>query len=230
MSKTAFLFPGQGSQFAGMGQTLAHSYPEARRVFEEADAALGFSLSKLCFEGPEEQLWLTENTQPAMLAVSVAALAVLRGKGVTPDYVAGHSLGEYSALVAAGSLDFGAAVQLVLDQSASMGWAAGTSGATRLAVLKDAASLFTTLIQKNNGIGIIRFDQDAYPPNDPTFGGMAITKVLNDGFGDPTRIAAAGVIAAHGAHGDTSVGDGLEMGLGVDPPRSDCCVARKFSG
>jgi hypothetical protein len=87
------------------------------------------------------------------------------------------------------------AVQLVLDQSGSMAWAAGTSGATRLEVLKDAASLFASLIQKNNGIGIIRFDQDAYPPNDPTYGGMAITKVLNDGFGDPTRIAAAGVIA-----------------------------------
>jgi hypothetical protein len=104
------------------------------------------------------------------------------------------------------------AVQLVLDQSGSMAWAAGTSGATRLEVLKDAAGLFASLIQKNNGIGIIRFDQDAYPPDDPTYGGMAITKVLNDGFGDPTRIAALGVIATHGAHGDTSVGDGLEMG------------------
>jgi hypothetical protein len=104
------------------------------------------------------------------------------------------------------------AVQLVLDQSGSMAWDAGTSGVTRLQVLKDAASLFASLIQRNNGIGIIRFDQDAYPPNHATYGGMAITKVLNDGFGDPTRIAAAGVIAAHGAHGDTSVGDGLEMG------------------
>jgi [acyl-carrier-protein] S-malonyltransferase len=113
MSMTAFLFPGQGSQFAGMGKTLAQAYPEARRVFEEADAALGFPLSKMCFEGPEEELRLTENTQPAMLTASVAALAVLRGKGVAPDYVAGHSVGEYAALVAAGSLDFGAAVQLV---------------------------------------------------------------------------------------------------------------------
>ena len=103
------------------------------------------------------------------------------------------------------------AVQLSLDQSGSMAWAAGTSGAIRLQVLKDAANLFASLIQKNNGIGIIRFDQDAYPPNHPTYGGMAITKVLNDGFGDAARVTALGVIAAHGAHGDTSVGDGLEM-------------------
>jgi len=103
------------------------------------------------------------------------------------------------------------AVQLALDQSGSMAWAAGTSGTTRLQVLIDAANLFASLIQKNNGIGIIRFDQDAYPPNDPTYGGMQITKVLSDGFGDGTRLAALGVIAAHGTHGDTSVGDGLEM-------------------
>ncbi len=103
------------------------------------------------------------------------------------------------------------AVQFALDQSGSMGWAAGTSGATRLQVLVDAANLFATLIQKDNGIGIIRFDHDAYPPNDPTYGGMPITAVASDGFGDPTRLTAFGVIAAHGAHGNTSVGDGLEM-------------------
>lgn len=113
MSKIAFLFPGQGSQHAGMGRSLADSYPVARAVCEEADRVLGFRLSALCFEGPEEQLKLTENTQPALLATSVAALAVLREKGVEPDYVAGHSLGEYSALVAAGSLGFGDALRLV---------------------------------------------------------------------------------------------------------------------
>jgi [acyl-carrier-protein] S-malonyltransferase len=110
---TAFLFPGQGSQFAGMGQSLAENFPEARRKFEEADDALGFALSKLCFEGPDEELKRTENTQPALLAVSIAALAVLEKETGAPDYVAGHSLGEYSALVAAGSLEFRDALRLV---------------------------------------------------------------------------------------------------------------------
>ena len=96
-----------------MGKALADTYPAARRVFEEADDALGFPLSRLCFEGPEDQLKLTENTQPALLTVSTAAFAVLREKGLAPDYVAGHSLGEYSALVAAGSLKFADAVRLV---------------------------------------------------------------------------------------------------------------------
>ncbi len=113
LMKTAFLFPGQGSQFAGMGKSLAQSFPSARAIFEEADRALGFSLSGLCFEGPEDALKLTENTQPAILTVSVAAYTVLRENGYQPDYVAGHSLGEYSALVAAGSLRFTDAVQLV---------------------------------------------------------------------------------------------------------------------
>jgi [acyl-carrier-protein] S-malonyltransferase len=113
MVKTAFLFPGQGSQFAGMGRSLAENFPAARERFDQADDALGFSLSRLCFEGPDEELKLTENTQPAMLAVSIAAWSVLRNEAGEPDYVAGHSLGEYSALVAAGSLDFSDALRLV---------------------------------------------------------------------------------------------------------------------
>jgi [acyl-carrier-protein] S-malonyltransferase len=111
--KTAFLFPGQGSQYVGMGKTLADKFPVAREIFQEADSALGFPLSKMCFEGSAEALQLTENTQPALLTVSIAAFRVLQEQGLKPDYVAGHSLGEYSALVAAGSLQFAAAVRLV---------------------------------------------------------------------------------------------------------------------
>jgi [acyl-carrier-protein] S-malonyltransferase len=113
MSRVAFVFPGQGSQYAGMGKELAETFPAAREVFEEADRVLGFSISQLCFSGSEEALKLTENTQPALLTASVAAYRVLEQKGVCPDYVAGHSLGEYSALVAAGALKFADAVRLV---------------------------------------------------------------------------------------------------------------------
>jgi [acyl-carrier-protein] S-malonyltransferase len=120
MSKLAFLFPGQASQYPGMGRDLAENFPESRKVFEEADAAVGFALSKLCFEGPEETLKLTENTQPAILTVSSAAYRALEKRGVTPDFVAGHSLGEYSALVAAGSLEFTDAVKLVHNRGRYM--------------------------------------------------------------------------------------------------------------
>ena len=104
MGKLAFIFPGQGSQKAGMGKELADAFPEARAVFEQVDAALGERLSTLCFEGPDEQLKLTANTQPSILTVSSAAAAILAKAGIVPDFVAGHSLGEYSALVAAGAL------------------------------------------------------------------------------------------------------------------------------
>lgn len=120
MPLTAFLFPGQGSQAPGMGRELAERHPVARAVFDQADEALGFSLSRLCFDGPAEELRLTKNTQPAILTVSVATLAVLREKGVRADYVAGHSLGEYSALVAAGSIAFADAVRLVRTRGACM--------------------------------------------------------------------------------------------------------------
>src|SRR5271157_2256723 len=113
MGKVAFMFPGQASQYPGMGKELAEKYPAARAVFEEADQALGFSISKMCFEGSEEELKLTANTQPAILTVSVAAYRVVAEKGLAPDFVAGHSLGEYSALVAVGSLNFSDAVRLV---------------------------------------------------------------------------------------------------------------------
>src|SRR5665213_1247820 len=134
--KTAFLFPGQGSQFAGMGKSHAENFEVARQAFEEADEAVGFSLSKLCFEGPEEDLKLTENTQPALLAVSVAAWRVLRVEVGAPDYVAGHSLGEYSALVAAGSLDFAAALRLVRKRGQYMQEAVPAGVGAMAALLK----------------------------------------------------------------------------------------------
>ena len=109
----AFLFPGQGSQTVGMGQRLVETFPEARAVFEEADAALGESLSRLIFEGPAETLTLTEHTQPAILTMSTAAYRVLSRRGFEPAMVAGHSLGEYSAHVAAGTMAFADAVRLV---------------------------------------------------------------------------------------------------------------------
>jgi [acyl-carrier-protein] S-malonyltransferase len=109
----AFVFPGQGSQVVGMGKDLCEAFPESRSAFEEADAALGEPLSRLCFEGPEADLQLTANTQPAILAASVAALRPLLARGARPQWVAGHSLGEYSALVAAGAIGFADAVRTV---------------------------------------------------------------------------------------------------------------------
>lgn len=135
--KIAYLFPGQGSQFAGMGKELAAAYEVARRTFEEADEAIGFGLSKLCFEGPEEDLKLTENTQPALVATSIAALRVLRELGAPePALVAGHSLGEYSALVAAGSLDFGDALRLVRKRGQYMQAAVPAGVGAMAAILK----------------------------------------------------------------------------------------------
>jgi [acyl-carrier-protein] S-malonyltransferase len=109
----AFLFPGQGAQKIGMGKALAEAFPICRETFGEADAALGEPISRLCFEGPDDQLMLTENTQPAILCVSIAAYRLLASKGIAPAFVAGHSLGEYSANVAAGTMTFADALRIV---------------------------------------------------------------------------------------------------------------------
>ncbi|MDX2180476.1 MAG: ACP S-malonyltransferase [Bryobacteraceae bacterium] len=135
---TVFQFPGQGSQFAGMGRSLAKAFPAAKDIFDRADRALGFPLSELCFQGPEEALKLTENTQPAILTVSVAAWAVLRER-IEPAFVTGHSLGEYSALVAAGSLDFEDAVRIVRLRGRYMQEAV-PAGAGAMAALRVAES------------------------------------------------------------------------------------------
>jgi [acyl-carrier-protein] S-malonyltransferase len=152
MSKIAFLFPGQGSQFAGMGRTLAEAFAEARAVFDQVDEALRFPLSRLCWEGPEEELKLTENTQPAILTVSCAAHAVLAAHGLRPDFVAGHSLGEYSALVAAGALDFRDAVQLVRKRGRYMQEAVPAGVGAMAALLKlPAGALDGVLAQARQG-------------------------------------------------------------------------------
>jgi len=135
MGKVAFIFPGQASQYSGMGKELAEKYPAARAIFDEADTALGFSISKICFEGTEEDLKQTAYTQPAILTVSVAALWALSEKKIGADFVAGHSLGEYSALVAAGSLNFADAVKLVHNRGKYMQEAVPTGQGAMAAIL-----------------------------------------------------------------------------------------------
>jgi [acyl-carrier-protein] S-malonyltransferase len=148
MGKVAFIFPGQASQYPGMGRELYEKFPAARAVFEEADATLGVSISRLCFEGTEEELKLTENTQPCILTVSVAAYRVLEENEKRPDYVAGHSLGEYSALVAAGGLTFADAVRLVRGRGRYMQEAASTGVGAMAAIMGLSRATVEQICQK----------------------------------------------------------------------------------
>ncbi len=137
--RIGFVFPGQGSQSVGMGREWAEQYPAARRVFEEADQVLGLSLAELCWQGPEEDLQLTANTQPALLTVSIAILRVLQDLGIRPSVVAGHSLGEYSALVAANCLDLKTALTLVRQRGEAMQQAVPVGEGAMAAILGLAA-------------------------------------------------------------------------------------------
>jgi [acyl-carrier-protein] S-malonyltransferase len=146
----AFLFPGQGSQAVGMGKALAERYPEARALFEEADQVLGFALSRLCFEGPAEELIRTENTQPALLVTSVAAYRVLDARGIRPACAAGHSAGEYAAHVAAGSLGFADGLRLIRRRGEAMAGAGAIRPGSMTAVLGLDADQIDELLRAVN--------------------------------------------------------------------------------
>ncbi len=172
--KIAFLFPGQGSQTVGMGRELAERFPVAAKAFAEADAALGIPLSNLCFEGPEEDLRLTENTQPAIMTVSVAAARVLAEYGIAPALAAGHSLGEWSAHVIAGTLSFADAVRAVKARGAAMQRAVPPGEGAMAAVLAlDAAQVAEACAEAARETGLVVQAANLNSPGQTVISGAA---------------------------------------------------------
>jgi [acyl-carrier-protein] S-malonyltransferase len=173
-TKIAFLFPGQGSQAVGMGRDLAERFPVAAETFAEADAALGFPLSQLYFEGPEEDLRLTENTQPAIMAVSVAAARVLAAHGVESALAAGHSLGEWSAHVIAGTLSFADALRAVKARGAAMQKAVPAGEGAMAAILQlDAAQVAEACEEAARETGLVVQAANLNSPNQTVISGAA---------------------------------------------------------
>jgi len=155
MGKTAFVFPGQGAQYVGMGKEIADNFPQAKSVYEEADARLGYSLSDLCFYGSEEKLKLTIHTQPALLTTSIACYQLIKEEGIKPQFVAGHSLGEYSALVAAGALGFSDAVWLVEQRGKFMQDSVPPGEGTMAAILGLDIDKVLELCKCSSNMGVI---------------------------------------------------------------------------